>query len=91
MRFSLSRSLICASIVGCQFNFANQRRQGGKEERNSDLLGDVEVDSKDIDMTVGGKERDQDDKKTADKGGITDSIQQWKRIGGTRGNWRFVL
>ena len=91
VRFSLSRSLICASIVGCQFNFANQRRQGGKEERNSNLLVDVEVDSKDIDMAVGGKERDQDDKKTADKGGITDSIEQRKRINLTRGNWHFVL
>lgn len=59
VRFSLSSSLICASIVGCQFNFANQRRQGGKEARNSDLLIDVEVDSKDIDMAVGSTERDQ--------------------------------
>jgi hypothetical protein len=30
--------LICASSVGCQFNLANKRRQGGKEVRNSDLL-----------------------------------------------------
>jgi hypothetical protein len=37
-RLSLSSTLICASIVGCQFNLANQRRHGGKEERNSDLL-----------------------------------------------------
>ena len=39
-------ALICASIVGCRFNYsygedfvlANKRRQGGKEERNSDFL-----------------------------------------------------
>ncbi len=42
-RLSLSSTLICASIVGCQFNLANQRRHGGKEERNSDLLIDLEA------------------------------------------------
>jgi hypothetical protein len=38
--------LIWGSSVGCQFNYsfgedfvyANKRRQGGKEQRNSDLL-----------------------------------------------------
>ena len=43
-----SIALICASIVGCQFNdsygedfvYANKRRQGGKEVRKSDLLMD---------------------------------------------------
>ncbi len=54
-----SIALICASIVGCQFNysfgedcvFANQRRQGGKEERNSDLLIDLDVlVGRDVDM-----------------------------------------
>jgi hypothetical protein len=54
--------LICASIVGCQFNFAKKRRHGGKEERNSDLLIDWEVEeSEEIDMAVGGKEGDQSD------------------------------
>jgi hypothetical protein len=42
-------------------------------------------------MAVGGKERDQDDKKSAEKGGITDSIELRKWINLTRGNWRFVL
>jgi hypothetical protein len=44
VRLSLSCALICASIVGCQFNLANQRRHGGKEERNSDLLINFEVE-----------------------------------------------
>ena len=53
VRLSLSRSLICASIVGCQFNFANKRRHGGKEERNSDLLIDLKVEESDeIDMAI---------------------------------------
>jgi hypothetical protein len=68
VRFSLSCarlfhscSLICASAVGCQFNLANQRRHGGKEERNSDLLINFEVEeSEEIDMTVGGEKGDQD-------------------------------
>jgi hypothetical protein len=42
-RLSLSSALICASTVGCQFNLANQRRHGDKEERNSDLLIDLEA------------------------------------------------
>jgi len=60
VRLSLSSTLICASIVGCQFNLANQRRQGDKEEKNSDLLIDLEVkESEEIDMAVGGKKGDQ--------------------------------
>ena len=68
VRVSLSSSLICASIVGCQFNysygedfvFANQRRHGGKEERNSDLLINLELEeSEEIDMAVGGEQGDQ--------------------------------
>ena len=69
VRFSLSCarlfhscSLICASIVGCQFNLASQRRHGGKEERNSDLLIDLELqESEEIDMAVGGEKSDQND------------------------------
>ena len=58
-RLSLSSILICASIVGCQFNFANKRRHGGKEERNSDLLINLELeDSEEIDMAIGGEEGD---------------------------------
>ena len=51
-RLSLSSALICAPIVGCQFNFANQRRQGGKEERNADLLIDAELDAEEVDMAL---------------------------------------
>ena len=59
-RLSLSSALICASAVGCQFNLANQRRHGGKEERNSDLLINFEAEeSEEIDMTVGGEKGDQ--------------------------------
>jgi hypothetical protein len=61
-RLSLSSTLICASIVGCQFNLANQRRHGGKEERNSDLLIDLELqESEEIDMAVGGEKSNQND------------------------------
>ena len=90
-RLSLSSALICASIVGCQFNFANQRRHGGKEDRNSDLLIDVEADPEEIDMAVGGQERDQDDQAAADKGGIAGAIEEGKWIGLNRGSRRFVL
>jgi hypothetical protein len=56
-----SIALICALIVGCQFNFANKRRQGGKEERNSDLLINLDAGmGGDVDMVAGGEERDQD-------------------------------
>jgi hypothetical protein len=58
VRFSLSSTLICASAVGCQFNLANQRRHGGKEERNSDLLIDLEAEeSEEIDMAVGSEKK----------------------------------
>jgi hypothetical protein len=59
-RLSLSSTLIRASIVGCQFNFANKRRHGGKEERNSDLLINLELeDSEEIDMAIRGEKGDQ--------------------------------
>ncbi|EAQ74099.1 hypothetical protein WH5701_12333 [Synechococcus sp. WH 5701] len=67
VRLSLSSALICASIVGCQFNFAKKRRHGGNEDRNSDLLIDAEADPEEIDMAVGGKERDQNDQAAADE------------------------
>jgi hypothetical protein len=64
-RLSLSSTLICASAVGCQFNLANQRRHGGKEERNSDLLINLEAqESEEIDMAVGSEKSDQDDQQT---------------------------
>ena len=77
VRLSLSSALICASTVGCQFNFANQRRHGGKEERNSDLLIDLEAqDSEEIDMAVGGKEGDQNDQETRRQGNPAHRIQR---------------
>ena len=63
-RLSLASTLICASIVGCQFNFANKRRHGGKEERNSDLLINLELeDSEEIDMAIRGEKGDQSNQK----------------------------
>jgi len=77
IRLSLASALICASTVGCQFNFANQRRQRGKEERNSDLLIDSEADvSEEIDMAVGRKEGDQNDQQAADQGSEPVAIEQ---------------
>jgi hypothetical protein len=76
LRRSLSSSLICASIVGCQFNysygedfvFANNRRHGGKEERNSDLLINLELEeSEEIDMAVGGEKGDQSNQQACRK------------------------
>ncbi len=43
-RLSHSSALIFASMVGCQFNFAKKRRHGGKQDRNSDLLIDPELE-----------------------------------------------
>jgi len=64
-----SIALIWASIVGCQFNFANKRRQGGNEERNSDLLINRDaVIGGNVDMAVGGEERDQDDQGAGQQG-----------------------
>ncbi len=58
VRRSLSSSLICASMVGCQLNVANKRRHGGKEERNSDLLINLELEESEvIDMAVRGEKR----------------------------------
>jgi hypothetical protein len=68
-RLSLSSTLICASIVGCQFNFANKRRHGGKEERNSDLLINLELeDSEEIDMAIRGEKGDQSNQKACRQG-----------------------
>jgi hypothetical protein len=79
-RFSLSSALICASIVGCQFNFANQRRQGGKEERNADLLIDAELDAEEVDMALRGEKSDQDDQTAADQGYTTNAVQHRQRL-----------
>ena len=71
-----SIALSCASTVGCQFNFANKRRQGGKEERNSDLL--INLDAAvggDVDMAVGGKEGNQKDQGAGQQSSQAGSIQ----------------
>jgi hypothetical protein len=76
-RLSLSSTLICASTVGCQFNLANQRRHGGKEERNSDLLIDLELqESEEIDMAVGGEKSNQNDQQARCQGGPSRRIQR---------------
>ena len=76
-RLSLSSILICASTVGCQFNLANQRRHGGKEERNSDLLIDLEAqDSEEIDMAVGGEKGDQDEQQARRQGDPAHRVQR---------------
>lgn len=80
-RLSLSSTLICASTVGCQFNLANQRRHGGKEERNSDLLIDLELqESEEIDMAVGGEESNQNDQQARCQGGPARRIQRGRVV-----------
>jgi len=71
-----SIALSCASTVGCQFNFAKKRRQGGKEERNSDLL--INLDAAvggDVDMAVRGKEGNQEDPGAGQQSSQAGSIQ----------------
>jgi hypothetical protein len=81
VRLSLSSTLICASTVGCQFNFANQRRHGGKEERNSDLLIDLEVEeTEEIDMAVGGEKGDQNNQQARRKGDPARRIQRGRVV-----------
>ena len=66
-----SIALSCALSVGCQLNYsygedyvyANKRRQGGREVKNSDLLIDRDAGmGGDVDMAVAGEESDQDEK-----------------------------
>jgi hypothetical protein len=72
-----SCSLICASTVGCQFNLANQCRHGGKEERNSDLLINSEVEeSEENDMAVGGEKGDQNNQHARRQGDPARRIQR---------------
>jgi len=83
-RLSLSSALIRASMVGCQFNysygedfvFANKRRRGGKEERNSDLLINLEVEESDqIDMAVRSEKGDQNNQQPSRQGRPSHGIQ----------------
>jgi hypothetical protein len=84
-RLSLSRALIRASMVGCQFNysygedfvFANKRRHGGKEERNSDLLINIEVEESDeIDMAIRSEKGDQNNQQPSCQGCPSHGIQR---------------
>jgi hypothetical protein len=76
-----SIALICASIVGCQFNFAKKRRQGGKEERNSDLLINRDAGmGGDVDMAVGGEEGDQNHQAAGQQSSQAGLIQPRKWI-----------
>jgi hypothetical protein len=71
-----SIALSCASTVGCQFNFAKKRRQSGKEERNSDLL--INLDAAvggDVDMAVGGKKCNQENQGAGQQSSQAGSIQ----------------
>jgi hypothetical protein len=71
-----SIALSCASTVGCQFNFAKKRRQGGKEERNSDLL--INLDAAlggDVDMAVRRKEGNQENQGAGQQCSQSGSIQ----------------
>ena len=68
IRFFRSIDLILRSTTGRQLSVDSQRRQRGKEERNSDLL--VEGDSgapEQVDMAVARKERDQGRERTGQK------------------------
>jgi len=77
VRRSLSSSLIWASMVGCQLNVANKRRDGGKEERNSDLLINLEVEESDeIDMAVRSEKGDQSHQQPSRQGCPSHGIQR---------------
>jgi hypothetical protein len=72
-------------MVGCQFNysygedfvFANKRRHGGKEERNSDLLINIEVEESDeIDMAIRSEKGDQNNQQPSRQGCPSHGIQR---------------
>jgi phage anti-repressor protein len=72
-------------MVGCQFNysygedfvFANKRRHGGKEERNSDLQISLEVEESDeIDMAVRSEKGDQSNQQLSRQGRPSHGIQR---------------
>lgn len=72
-------------MVGCQFNysfgenfvFANKRRHGGKEERNSDLLINLELEESDeIDMAIRSEKGDQNNQQPSRRGRPSHGIQR---------------
>jgi hypothetical protein len=68
-------------MVGCQFNFAKKRRHGGKEERNSDLLIDLELEeSEEIDMAVRSEKADQGNQQTCRQGRPSHGIQRGRDL-----------
>jgi hypothetical protein len=68
-------------MVGCQFNFAKKRRHGGKEERNSDLLIDLELEeSEEIDMAVSSEKGDQGNQQTCRQGRPSHGIQRRRTL-----------
>jgi hypothetical protein len=68
IRFFRSIDLISRSTTGRQLSVGSQRRQRGKEERNSDLLVVRESGApEEVDMAVIRKERDQGEERTGQK------------------------
>jgi hypothetical protein len=64
-------------MVGCQFNVANKRRHGGKEERNSDLLINLELEESDeIDMAIRSEKGDQNNQQPSRQGCPSHGIQR---------------
>ena len=63
-----SISLISSSTTGCQLSLDNQRRQRGSEDKNSDLLIELEGwTPKEVDMVISGKQRDQGKQSAGDE------------------------
>ena len=75
IRFSCSISLrsnsisrISYSTTGCQLSLDNQRRQGGSEDRNSDLLIELEGWApKEVDMVITREKCDQGEQKAGNE------------------------
>ena len=60
--------LISRSTTGCQLSFQSQRRQRGKQERNSDVLIKPEGwTPKEDDMVIPSKQRDQGEQDAGDQ------------------------
>jgi hypothetical protein len=65
---SNSISRISYSTTGCQLSLDNQRRQGGSEDRYSDLLIELEDWApKEVDMVITRKECDQGEQKAGNE------------------------
>ena len=65
---SNSISRISYSTTGCQLSLDNQRRQGGSEDRYSDLLIELEGWApKEVDMVITRKECDQGEQKAGNE------------------------